>query len=132
MRFKNFRNTGLQDNKLGLTASLLAGRVAKCLLPPRPPLKGWVVKVLNYPQAAGQPAENRDLTSPYCSQRHIPTTGLHAMPALIVRNYRGKDLVQSKFNLLIWLHPKMFFYSSNRYEFIFYTHFSKVQLYCKL
>ena len=54
----------IQDNKLGLTASLLAGRAAKCLLPPRPPLKGWAVKVLGCPQAAGQPTKNRDLTSP--------------------------------------------------------------------
>ena len=54
----------IQDNKLGLTASLLAGRAAKCLLPPRPPLKGWAVKVLSCPQAAGQPTKNRDLTSP--------------------------------------------------------------------
>ena len=82
----------IQDNKLGLTASLLAGRAAKCLLPPRPPLKGWVVKVLSNPQAAGQPAKSRDLTSPYCSQRYIPSTGLHAMPALIDRNYRGKEM----------------------------------------
>ena len=51
----------IQDNKLGLTASLLAGRAAKCLLPPRPPLKGWAVKVLGCPQAAGQPTKNRDL-----------------------------------------------------------------------
>ena len=86
------RITGLQDNKLGLTASLLAGGVAECLLPPRPPLKGWVVKVLSNPQAAGQPAKSRDLTSPYCSQRYIPSTGLHAMPALIDRNYRGKEM----------------------------------------
>ena len=55
----------IQDNKLGLTASLLAGRAAKCLLPPRPPLKGWAVKVLGCPQAAGHPTENRDLTSQY-------------------------------------------------------------------
>ena len=49
----------IQDNKLGLTASLLAGRAAKCLLPPRPPLKGWAVKVLSCPQAAGQPGQEQ-------------------------------------------------------------------------
>ena len=38
----------IQDNKLGLTASLLAGRAAKCLLPSRPPLKGWAVKQSTY------------------------------------------------------------------------------------
>ena len=39
----------IQDNKLGLTASLLAGREAKWLLPPIPPLDARVVKVLSYP-----------------------------------------------------------------------------------
>ena len=49
----------IQDNKLGLTTSLFAGRAAKCLLPPRPPLKGWAVKVLGCPQAAGHPAKEQ-------------------------------------------------------------------------
>ena len=40
----------IQDNKLGLTASLLAGREAKWLLPPIPSLDGKVVKVLSYPK----------------------------------------------------------------------------------
>ena len=42
----------IQDNKLGLTASLLAGREAKWLLPPIPPLDGRVVIVISYPTPA--------------------------------------------------------------------------------
>ena len=62
-----------QNIRLGLTASLLAGRVA------------------GFPQillGPGQPSENRALTAPYF-QRYLPKTGWRAIPVLVCSRHHA-------------------------------------------
>ena len=81
--FLTFFMSAEQNKRLGLTASLLAGRVA------------------GFPQilpGPGQPSENRALTAPYF-QRYLPKTGWRAIPVLVCSRhhaYRVPPLVVRK------------------------------------